>query len=312
MTTSIIIDTDPGQDDAVAVLMALAAPELDVLGLSAVAGNVPLPLTVANALKVCELAGRPDVPVYAGCDRPLVCPLHTAEEVHGKTGLDGPDLPKPTLKPQGTHAVDWLVDTIMAAPDQSITLCPIGPLTNVAMALRREPLLCRRLRQIVLMGGSVFAGGNASPAAEFNIFVDPHAADIVFRSGVPLVMMPLDCTHQVQIRSEWVRDLRGLGTRVGAAVADMLSFYQRYDMARYGTTGGPLHDPCVIAYLLRPDLFEGHRCHVAIETTSPLTLGMTVADWWHHNGSSENCLVIDRVDTAAVFTLIFDCLRAYG
>ena len=312
MTTSIIIDTDPGQDDAVAVLMALASPELNVLGLSVVAGNVPLPLTVANALKVCELAGRPDLPVYAGCDRPLVRPLHTAEEVHGKTGLDGPDLPAPAVKPQDTHAVDWLVETIMDAPDQSITLCPIGPLTNVAMALRREPLVARRLRQIVLMGGSVFVGGNASPAAEFNIFVDPHAADIVFRSGVPLVMVPLDCTHQVQIAPAWVQDLRALGTRVGAAVADMLSFYQRYDMARYGTTGGPLHDPCVIAYLLRPDLFEGHECPVAIETTSPLTQGMTVADWWRRDASSENCLVIDRVNAAAVFDLILDHLRAYG
>ena len=193
----IIIDTDPGQDDAVAILLALASPgELDVRGITTVAGNVPLALTSLNARKVCELAGRDDVAVYAGCERPMVRELITAEYVHGATGLDGADLPDPTMALQPTHAVDFLVETLMAGDEGEITLCPLGPLTNIAMALLREPRIASKVREIVLMGGGFFEGGNVTPAAEFNIFVDPHAADVVFTSGIPITMMPLDVTHQ--------------------------------------------------------------------------------------------------------------------
>ena len=300
----IIIDTDPGQDDAIAILMALASSELEVLGITTVAGNVPLPLTTRNALAVCELAGRPDVPVFAGCSRPLLRPLHTAEEVHGPTGLDGADLPHPAIAAQPDHAVDWLVDTLLAAPDESVTLCPIGPLTNLAMAIVKEPRVLRGIREIVLMGGGFFAGGNSTPVAEFNMFVDPHAAHVVFSSGARLTMVPLDCTHKALMPRAWIEGLRDLGPPVGPAVAGMLPFYQRYDMARYGEAGGPLHDPCVIAFLLRPDLFDGRDCHVRIETASELTMGMTVVDWWGATGGPPNCRVIDCVDADGFFALI--------
>ena len=183
-TRKIIIDTDPGQDDAVAILLALASPELEVLGITAVAGNVPLALTQKNARKICELAGKPETKVFAGAVHPLVRQLVTAEYVHGSTGLDGPDLPEPTMPLQDKHAVDFIVETLMSEPPGSVTLCPLGPLTNIALAITMEPRIVPRIAGIVLMGGGFFEGGNTTPAAEFNIYVDPHAADVVFRSGI--------------------------------------------------------------------------------------------------------------------------------
>jgi purine nucleosidase len=303
---AIVIDTDPGQDDAVALLLALASPELEVRGVTAVAGNVPLPLTARNARIVCELAGRPDVPVYAGADRPLVRPLITAEYVHGRTGLDGADLPEPTMPLQAEHAADFLVRVLREGPPGTITLCPLGPLTNVALALQRAPEVAGRIREIVLMGGGFSEGGNTTPAAEFNIYVDPQAADIVFSSGVPLTMLPLDATHQALIKRRHLERLRGLGTRVGEAVAGWLEFFERYDVEKYGMEGGPLHDPCVIAYLLRPEIFGGRRCNVRIETTSELTMGMTVVDWWGMTGLAPNCTVIRRLDSEAFFDLLIE------
>ena len=196
MTRKIIIDTDPGQDDAVAILLALGSPELEVLGLTAVAGNVPLPLTQKNARIVCELAGRPDLPVFAGCDRPLRHPLVTAEHVHGKTGLDGPQMADPVMPLQEQHGVDFIIDTLRAEPSGTVTLCPLGPLTNIATAFARAPDIIERVQEIVLMGGAYFQVGNITPAAEFNIYVDPEAAKAVFGSGVPLVVAPLDVTHK--------------------------------------------------------------------------------------------------------------------
>lgn len=307
-TTRIIIDTDPGQDDAVAILLALASPELDVLAITAVAGNVPLRLTELNARKICELAGRPDVPVFAGAVRPLVRDLVTAEEVHGKTGLDGPDLPEPKMKLQQRHAVDYLVDTLMAEAPGTITLCPLGPLTNIALALIREPRIASRIERIVLMGGGYFEQGNVSPSAEFNIYVDPHAADVVFRSGVPIVMMPLDVTHKALTTSARIKAIRDIGNRVGIAVAEMLEFFERFDETKYGTDGGPLHDPCVIAYLLRPDLFNGRECNVAIETVSELTMGATVVDWWSITKRPKNALVMRDIDHAGFFDLLTERL----
>jgi purine nucleosidase len=304
----IIIDTDPGQDDAVAILLALASPELDVLGITAVAGNVPLKLTEKNARKVCELAGKPGIKVFAGAIRPLVRELVTAEYVHGKTGLDGPDLPEPKMPLQKEHAVDFIVETLMKEESGTVTLCPLGPLTNVALALIREPKIAKKIKQIVLMGGGFFEGGNTTPTAEFNIYVDPHAADVVFRSGVPIVMMPLDVTHKALTTKKRVAAFRKLGSKVGSAVAEMLEFFERFDEEKYGSDGGPLHDPCVIAYLLKPKLFGGREVNVSIETGSELTMGMTVVDWWGVTKLPKNATVMRDIDAEGFFSLLVERL----
>ncbi len=304
----IIIDTDPGQDDAVAILLALASPELEVLGLTAVAGNVPLSLTEKNALKICELAGKRDIKVFSGAIRPLMRTLVTAEEVHGKTGLDGPDLPEPTMELQDEYAVDFIVRTLMTEAPGTVTLCPLGPLTNIALALIKEPKIASRIKQIVLMGGGYFEQGNVTPSAEFNIYVDPHAADIVFKSGVPVVMMPLDVTHKALTTRARVEGIRAINTPVGKATAELLDFFERYDERKYGTDGGPLHDPCVIAYLLKPELFTGRDCNVAIETASELTMGATVIDWWGVTGRPANATVMRDIDADGFFALLTDRL----
>lgn len=300
----IIIDTDPGQDDAVAILLALASPELDILGITTVAGNVPLPLTKVNARKVCELAGRPDVKVFAGCDAPISRPLVTAEYVHGKSGLDGIELPDPVMALQDQHAVDFIIDTLRAADPQSVTLCPLGPLTNIATALQRAPEIKAAIKEIVLMGGAYFEVGNITPAAEFNIYVDPEAAEIVFKSGIPLVVVPLDVTHQVLTTPARVEPYRRMQGQVGKAFVGWLDFFERFDKEKYGTQGAPLHDPCVIAYLLRPELFKGRQINVEIETQSPLTLGMTVADWWRVTDRPANALFLRNVDAEGFFALL--------
>lgn len=307
-TQKIIIDTDPGQDDAVAILLALASPELEILGITAVAGNVPLHFTEKNALKICELAGKTDTKVYSGAVRPLVRPLVTAEHVHGKTGLDGPDLPEPTMKLQDKFAIDFIVETLMQEEPGTVTLCPLGPLTNIALALVREPKIASRIKQIVLMGGGFFEGGNITPTAEFNIYVDPHAADVVFRSGVPIVVMPLDVTHKALTTAKRVEGFRNMGTRVGIATAELLDFFERFDEEKYGTDGGPLHDPCVIAYLLKPELFKGRNCNVAIETGSELTMGMTVIDWWGVTTREKNAMVMRDIDHEGFFNLLTERL----
>ena len=307
----IIIDTDPGQDDAVAILLALASPELDILGITAVAGNVPLKLTEKNARKICELAGKPETRVFAGASRPLMRQLVTAEEVHGKTGLNGPDLPEPTMPLQERYAVDFLVETLMSEESGTVTLCPLGPLTNIALALIREPKIASRIGRIVLMGGGFFEGGNVTPAAEFNIYVDPHAADVVFRSGAPIVMMPLDVTHKVLTRAGRVAAIRALGSKVGVATAQMLEFFERFDEEKYGSDGGPLHDPCVIAWLLKPELFRGRECNVVVETGSELTMGMTVIDWWGVTKRQKNATVMRDVDDEGFFALLVDRLGRF-
>ncbi|PZN59181.1 MAG: nucleoside hydrolase [Proteobacteria bacterium] len=304
----IIIDTDPGQDDAIAILLALASPELEVVGITAVAGNVPLRLTEKNARKICELAGRPDVRVFAGAERPLLRRSVTAEHVHGKTGLDGPVLPEPTMPLQEQHAVDFIIETLMKEESGTITLCPLGPLTNIALALIREPRIAPRIKEIVLMGGGFFEGGNMTPAAEFNIYVDPHAADVVFRSGAPIVVMPLDVTHKALTTAARIEAIRSLGTRVGDAAAALLEFFERFDEEKYGTDGGPLHDPCVIAYLLRPELFTGRHCNVEVEISSELTMGMTVVDWWGVTDRPKNAMVMRDIDADGFFTLLTDRL----
>ena len=301
----IIIDTDPGQDDAVAILLALSSPEeIEVLGITAVAGNVPLPLTQKNARIICELAGRPDVLVYAGCDAPLNRKLVTAEHVHGKTGLDGPVLADPVMALQPGHAVDFIIETLRRETAGSVTLCPLGPLTNIAAAFLKAPDVVGRVAQIVLMGGAYFEVGNITPTAEFNIYVDPEAADIVFKSGVDLVVMPLDVTHKALTNKARVAAFRALGTKPGRMGVEWTDFFERFDMQKYGSEGAPLHDPCVIAYLIKPELFSGRHINVEIETGSELTLGMTVADWWGVTKRPANAQFIGDVDADGFYALL--------
>ncbi|WP_281971977.1 nucleoside hydrolase [Ruegeria faecimaris] len=305
----IIIDTDPGQDDAVAILLALASPdEIEVLGITAVAGNVPLELTAKNARIVCELAGHTQTPVYAGCDRPLERPLITAEHVHGKTGLDGPVLPDPQMPLSEGHAVDFIIDTLRAHEPGSVTLCPLGPLTNIATAFRKAPDIVDRVQEIVLMGGAYFEVGNITPTAEFNIYVDPEAADIVFKSGRPIVVMSLDVTHKALVTKTRNDAFRRIGNKAGVAVAEMTDFFERFDKNKYGSEGAPLHDPCVTAYLIKPELFTGRLVNVEVETQSKLTLGMTVADWWGVTDRKPNALFIGEIDAGGFFDLLTDRL----
>jgi len=301
----IIIDTDPGQDDAVAILLALGSPEeIEVLGITAVAGNVPLSLTESNARRVCELAGRPDVKVFAGCDRPMGRPLVTAEHVHGETGLNGPVLPDPTMPLQEQHGVDFIIDTLRAEASGTVALCPLGPLTNIATAFEKAPDIVEKVQEIVLMGGAYFEVGNITPAAEFNIYVDPQAADIVFKSGAPIVVMPLDVTHKALVTPARNDAFRNIGNRVGIAVAEMTDFFERFDKEKYGSDGAPLHDPCVTAYLIKPELFKGRHINVEIETQSELTMGMTVADWWGVTDRPANATFMGDVDSDGFFALI--------
>ena len=301
----IIIDTDPGQDDAVAILLALASPEdIEVLGITAVAGNVPLALTEKNARIVCELAGKPNTLVFAGCDAPMTRKLVTAEHVHGKTGLDGPRLSTPTMPLQDQHAVDFIIETLRAEPSGTVTLCPIGPLTNIAVAFERAPDIIDRVQEIVLMGGAYFEVGNITPTAEFNIYVDPEAAKIVFSAGAPLVVMPLDVTHKALTTKPRIDAFRAMKTPVGDMVAAWTDFFERFDMEKYGSEGAPLHDPCTIAYVIAPHLFAGRHINVEIETESPLTLGMTVADWWRVTDRPANALFIKDIAAEGFFELL--------
>lgn len=305
----IIIDTDPGQDDAVAILLALGSPkEIEVLGITAVAGNVPLELTQKNARMICELAGRPDIPVFAGSKNPLAKRLVTAEHVHGKTGLDGPTLPDPTMPLQEKHAVDFIIETLRAQPAGSVTLCPLGPLTNIASAFNQAPDIIEKVQEIVLMGGAYFEVGNITPAAEFNIYVDPEAAEIVFKADAPITVMPLDVTHKALVTKARNDAFRDLGTPVGIAVAEMTDFFERYDKEKYGSEGAPLHDPTVIAYLIKPKLFTGRFINVEIETKSVLTRGMTVADWWRVTDREPNAMFMGDIDADGFFTLLTDRL----
>lgn len=304
----IIIDTDPGQDDAVAILLALASPELEVLGLTIVAGNVPLDLTVKNAQMICELVGRSDVAIFSGCDRPMGRQLVTAEHVHGETGLDGVDLPAPTMPVKPDHAVDFIIETLRREPSGSVTLCPLGPLTNIATALQTAPDIADRIARIVLMGGGYFEVGNITPAAEFNIYVDPEAADIVFKSGCDIVVHSLDTTHKTLTSQDWLDRLRAIETPATRAVAGWTDFFERFDVAKYDSKGAPLHDPNVIAYLIAPEIYSGKFINVEIELASDLTRGMTVADWWGVTDRAPNATFIGDVDVAAYFDLLTDRL----
>ena len=309
MPRRIIIDTDPGIDDAVAILLALATPEeLEVLGIVAVAGNLPLVQTERNARRVCELAGRAAVPVYSGCERPILRPLATAEHIHRETARDRLLLPEPTIALQAQHGVDFFVETLRAAEAGTITVCALGPLTNIAMALVKAPEITGRIGELVVMGGACFKLGNVTPTAEFNIHVDPHAAAAVFESGITITMLPLDVTHQLLTTGPRRDALRALGNRCGQAVAALLASFERNRRAKFGTRATALHDPSVIAYLLSPTLFQGREVNVAVETQSSLTMGMTVVDWWGVTGRKPNVRMMNTVDADGFFDLLTEKL----
>ena len=302
----ILIDSDPGVDDAVAILLALASPELEVRAITAVAGNVPLDDTARNARKVCELAGRPDVAVHAGCRKPLL-----RSQIFGKYasggGLAGDTLPAPAMPLRPQHAVDVLVSELGRAgrgEGKKITVCTLGPLTNLAVALAHSPHIAKGIEKIVVMGGAFAALGNRSIAAEFNMLADPHAARIVLASGAPVVLVPLDLTFQALATPPRLDAIRSLGNRVGEKVFELLTHIDRSDVERFGVEGGPLHDPTVIGLLLRPDLYRGRPAFVDVECDSPLTLGHTVEDWRGRTGRTPNATVMTAIDSAGFFALL--------
>ncbi len=302
--TPIIIDCDPGQDDAIAIFLAMAASQrLDTLAITTVAGNVSVDKTSRNARIVCEWAGRPDIPVHAGCERPLMRAPVFAEHVHGSEGLEGPELHEPAMPLQALHAVDALIDTLRTHGER-VTICALGPLTNIAMALMKAPDIRRHIAEIVIMGGAMSEGGNITPCAEFNFFVDPHAAKIVLASGLPITMVPLDATHQVLVTPAHLEQLARLGNGAGMRAAQILGCYALAERGRFGGAGGPLHDPCVIAYVLAPQLFTGRMVNVCVETGSALTQGMTAVDWWGVTGRQPNVRFLRGVDAAALLDLL--------
>jgi purine nucleosidase len=308
MSRRIIIDTDPGLDDAVAILFALAAvDELEVLGIVAVAGNLPLFETERNARRICALAGRPELPIYAGCERPLLRPLATADRIHNDPRLEAV-LPEAAMPLQAQHGVDFLIETLRSADLSTITLCALGPLTNIAMALVKAPEVVGKVCELVVMGGACFQLGNVTPAAEFNIHVDPHAAAIVIDSGIPITMIPLDITHQLITTEPRLAALQALPNRCGKAVAELLAAFERNRRAKFGERAKALHDPAVIGYLLRPDLYDGREVNVAIETDSPLTVGMTVVDWWGVTGRPVNARFLNTVDADGFYSLLAEKL----
>ncbi|WP_137179770.1 nucleoside hydrolase [Roseomonas sp. AR75] len=307
----ILIDGDPGVDDAIALLLALASPELDVVAVTTVAGNVPWERTFDNGRRVVALAGRKEVPVFRGCTGPLLGPVLRGK-YSGAGGLGGSLLPESDAPVQTAHAVDVITATLTeaAAAGAPITVCTMGPLTNLAVALARDPGIARGMSRIVAMAGAFLAGGNRTPSAEFNVLADPHAAEIVLRAGVPVVLAPLDVTFQALATPARVTALRARGGRVTALAAELITFYDRNDPARYGEPGGPLHDPCVIAYLLRPDLFGGRPAHVAIELQGSLSYGQTVGDFHGVTGKAPNATVLQQLDAPGFFDLLWGRLAA--
>ena len=301
----IIIDCDPGQDDAIMLLLAFSAPEIiNILGITTVAGNVPLEKTQRNARIISELAGKESVKIFAGCNKPIERELVTAEYVHGLEGIDGAPIFEPKLKLQKQDAVDFIIETLISSEDNSITLVPTGPLTNIAKAINKNPNILKKIYEIVIMGGAMREGGNTTPSAEFNIYVDPEAAEIVFNCGKPLVVMPLDVTHKVITDSETTNQIERLGNKSGKLISSMLKFYNRFDEEKYGTDGGPLHDPCTIAYLLDKNIFTGKKVNVSIETKSELTLGCTSVDFWNVTKKQKNCFWIYDVNIKKFFELL--------
>lgn len=298
----IILDCDPGIDDAIAILLALASPEeIDLRAITCVVGNVPLEKTALNARRVAALAGGAAPPIYAGCPRPLMRPFVREATVHGNDGLGGVAFPPPACPQSAGHAVDAIVEGLMQSPAGSLTLCPIGPMTNLALAMVKEPATIPRIREVVFMGGAAFGPGNVTPVAEFNIHADPQAAQIVLSSGAPLVMFGLDVTHQAVAKAARVEALREAGGQVCQTAAALLTAYGREE--------GFLHDPCVIAYLMRPSLFGGQAGHLAVDCDAGPNLGRTVCA---SGKEAPNATVITEIDADGFFALLTERLARYG
>ena len=301
----IILDCDPGQDDAVALALAMAAKdEIEILGVTTVAGNVPLNLTQRNARIMCEMCHRSDVKVYAGSEKPMAQELVTAEHVHGKSGLDGIEIYEPSHSLEEKHAIDFIIESCLAAEHNSLILVPTGPLTNIGLAIDREPGILPKIKEIVLMGGARKEAGNITPSAEFNIYVDPEAAKLVLQCGRPIVMMSLDVTHQVLTTQKRVDKIRNLDSSVGEGIAALIEFYERYDEEKYHLDGAPLHDPCTVAYLLKPELFKLKNVNVEIETGGTFTRGTTVVDYWEVTDRIPNVQWAYEVDDEGFFDLL--------
>jgi pyrimidine-specific ribonucleoside hydrolase len=310
MALPVILDCDPGHDDAIALILALASPELDVLAVTTSAGNQTPDKTLNNALRILTLLGRDDIPVAAGAPKPLARELIIADNVHGESGLDGPKLPDPAFAPQAMTGLELMAKCLRESP-QPVTLVPTGPLTNIALLLAAHPELKPRIARIVLMGGAAGAG-NWTPAAEFNIYVDPEAADMVFKSGIPITMCGLDVTHEAQVMDEDIERVRAITNPVAQCVAGLLDFFMIYHRdPKWGFAGAPLHDPCTIAWLLAPELFHGVECRVDIETSGEHSVGMTVVDRYGLTGKPANALVLLGLDRPGFIDLLVTRLRAF-
>ncbi|PXV56548.1 pyrimidine-specific ribonucleoside hydrolase RihA [Aeromonas veronii] len=310
MALPVILDCDPGHDDAIALILALASPELKVLAVTTSAGNQTPDKTLNNALRILTLLGCDDIPVAAGAPKPLARELIIADNVHGESGLDGPKLPDPAFAPQAMTGLELMAKCLRESLEP-VTLVPTGPLTNIALLLAAHPELKGKIARIVLMGGAAGAG-NWTPAAEFNIYVDPEAADIVFKSGIPITMCGLDVTHKAQVMDEDIERVRAITNPVAQCVAGLLDFFMVYHRdPKWGFAGAPLHDPCTIAWLLAPELFHGVECRVDIETSGEHTVGMTVVDRYGLTGKPANALVLLGLDRAGFIDLLVERLRAF-
>ncbi|MEG1438921.1 MAG: pyrimidine-specific ribonucleoside hydrolase RihA [Hafnia sp.] len=309
MSLPIILDCDPGHDDAIALILALASPELELKAVTTSAGNQTPDKTLRNALRILTLLQRSDIPVAGGAVKPLMRELIIADNVHGESGLDGPDLPEPNFAPQTCNAVELIAQTLRAS-QQPVTVVATGPLTNIALLLTSHPELHAKISRIVIMGGAAMLG-NWTPAAEFNIYVDPEAAEIVFQSGLPIVMAGLDVTHRAQIMSEDIERFRHLGNPVADVVADLLDFFMEYHkQEKWGFQGAPLHDPCTIAWLIKPEIFTCVDRWVGVETQGKYTQGMTVVDYYSLTANQPNTTVMMDVDRQAFVDLLVERIGA--
>jgi purine nucleosidase/pyrimidine-specific ribonucleoside hydrolase len=303
-----ILDCDPGHDDALAIMLAAADPHLDLLAITTVAGNTTLDKATLNARRVCTIAGVSGVPVAAGCDRPLVAELVIADDIHGVSGLDGPAFGEPTVPLAGEHAVELMRRLLLDHPEP-VTLVPTGPLTNIATLLRDHPAVAPRIREIVLMGGST-GRGNMTPYGEFNIAVDPEAADLVFRSGLPVTMIGLNVTHQALVTPEVVARFRALGTPLAEACVELMTFFGSAYERVFGLPDPPLHDPIAVARLIDPSLVESVRAPVTVELTGAHTRGATVVDLHHKTGEPDNAQVALHLDVDRFWDLVVGAVRS--
>jgi purine nucleosidase/pyrimidine-specific ribonucleoside hydrolase len=307
--TAVILDCDPGHDDAIALLLALASPEVQLVGVTTVSGNQTLEKTTANAIRVLDHVGRGEVAVAAGATRPLVRERRTAGHVHGESGLDGPRLPPPSRAPESSHAIDWIA-TAVAASAERVTLVATGPLTNIALFLARYPELESRVERVVVMGGAI-GEGNVTPAAEFNIWVDPEAAHRVFQSGVDLTMVGLDVTHQALMTPAHAEHLAAAGS-AGKLVAELYTFYAGFHRRHYGWEGAPVHDAVAIAHVIDKTLLTTRHCGVLIDTGPELSRGRTHVDLRRSMGWEQNCHVAVGIDPARFFELLITRIGALG